>query len=74
MLVTTYVRTLPDVLGSLLRRMAPEVVDRVEFRGVFDVAKQVLRERGVASRLDGAGAKPRSRPTPTAPAPAVAVD
>ncbi|MBN9607418.1 MAG: UvrD-helicase domain-containing protein [Actinomycetales bacterium] len=56
-LVTTYVRTLPDVLGSLLRRMAPEVVDRVEFRGVFDVAKRVLRERGVASKLDGAGAK-----------------
>jgi len=30
-LVTTYVRTLPVVLGSLLKRMAPEVADRVEF-------------------------------------------
>lgn len=46
-LVTTYVRTLPDVLGNLLARMAPEVSDRVEFSGVHAFARRVLDERGI---------------------------
>lgn len=52
-LVTTYVRTLPVVLGNLLKRMAPEVADRVEFVGVHALAKRILDERGVMVRLDG---------------------
>lgn len=52
-LVTTYVRTLPTVLGSLMRRLAPEVADRVEFIGVHQLAKRILDQRGVTTRLDG---------------------
>lgn len=47
-LVTTYVRTLPDVLKNMLGRMAPDIVDRVEFTGVHQFAKRVCDERGVA--------------------------
>ncbi len=56
-LLTTYVRTLPDVLRELLRRLAPEAVDRVEFTGTHAFARRVLRERGVAHRLDPAQAR-----------------
>jgi hypothetical protein len=51
-LVTTFVRTLPDVLRSTLGRMAPDAVDRVDFRGVHEFARQVLDDRGVRVRLD----------------------
>ncbi len=51
-LVTTYVRTLPQVLHSLLGRLAPEVVDRVEFSGVHSFARKILTDRGVEFRLD----------------------
>ncbi len=53
-LVTTYVRTLPDVLRELLRRLAPEAVDRVEFTGTHALARRVLQERGVHVNLDPA--------------------
>lgn len=46
-LVTTFVRTLPDVLSSHLRRMAPDVADRVDFMGMHQFALDVLRGRGV---------------------------
>ncbi len=46
-LVTTYVRTLPTVLSSLLERMAPEVSDKVEFVSVHRFAGRVLSERGI---------------------------
>ncbi len=36
-LVTAYVRTLPDVLRELLNRLAPDVVDRVELAGTHPV-------------------------------------
>jgi superfamily I DNA/RNA helicase len=49
-LVTTFVRTLPAVLESVLHRMAPDVADRVEFRSVHGFAAEVLAARG--SRLD----------------------
>ncbi len=52
-LVTTYVRTLPAVLESLMRRMAPEVADRVEFISVHAFAIRLLKERGVRYKLDG---------------------
>ncbi|WP_419817607.1 nuclease-related domain-containing DEAD/DEAH box helicase [Glaciibacter flavus] len=51
-LVTTYVRTLPDVLGNLLARMAPEVSDRVEFSGVHAFARRVLDERGIDVKVN----------------------
>ncbi|MBI5161742.1 MAG: UvrD-helicase domain-containing protein [Micrococcales bacterium] len=51
-LVTTFVRTLPDVLRALLRRLAPDVVDRVDFLGVHEVAKTVLVGHGVRYRVD----------------------
>ncbi|CAN5122739.1 hypothetical protein BH09ACT2_BH09ACT2_06110 [soil metagenome] len=55
-LVTTFVRTLPAVLSSLMRRMAPEVADRVEFSGIHAFALRLLRDRGVGTHLDPAKA------------------
>jgi len=52
-LFTTYIRTLPAVLRSLLERLAPDMVDRVDFVNVHAVASQLLQERGVAFRIDG---------------------
>jgi len=52
-LVTTFVKTLPAVLGSLLKRMAPDVADRVEFVSVHALAFRLARERGVRLNLDG---------------------
>jgi superfamily I DNA/RNA helicase len=51
-LVTTFVRTLPVVLESLLRRLAPDVVDRVEFRSVHGFAAEVLAARGSEIDVD----------------------
>jgi len=51
-LVTTFVRTLPDVLGTLFRRLAPEVADRVDFLSVHQLAHTLLRARGVKVKLD----------------------
>jgi hypothetical protein len=55
-LVTTYVRTLPDVLSTLFRRLAPEVADRVDFLGVHQLAQVLLRARGIKVKLDAAAA------------------
>ena len=55
-LVTTFVRTLPAVLSSLMQRMAPEVADRVEFSGIHAFALRLLRDRGVGTHLDPAKA------------------
>ncbi|UZN03112.1 UvrD-helicase domain-containing protein [Cellulomonas sp. S1-8] len=52
-LVTTYIRTLPDVLRQQLTRLAPDVVGRVELAGVHETAKRILDERGVTCRIDG---------------------
>ncbi|WP_022908563.1 nuclease-related domain-containing DEAD/DEAH box helicase [Curtobacterium sp. B18] len=51
-LFTTYIRTLPAVLESLLERLAPDMVGRVDFVGVHAFASQLLKERGVAFRID----------------------
>ncbi len=51
-IVTTFVKTLPAVLGTLLQRLAPETVERVEFTGVHAFAMRVLRERGQQVTLD----------------------
>ena len=45
-LVTTYVRTLPQVMAALMQRLAPDVVDRIDFRSVHEFARDVLVQRG----------------------------
>lgn len=50
-LFTTFVKTLPVVLGNLLARLAPDVADRVDFTGVHGFASRVLRERGVRTNV-----------------------
>nr|WP_232842367.1 UvrD-helicase domain-containing protein [Terrimesophilobacter mesophilus] len=50
-LVTTYVRTLPNVLSALMQRMSPGIADRVEFTGIFGFALDLLKARGVPHRL-----------------------
>jgi hypothetical protein len=53
-LVTSFVKTLPDVLSNLMTRLAPEVADRVEFAGVHAFALGVLRGRGMRVNLKSA--------------------
>jgi len=55
-LVTTFVKTLPLVLGSLLHRLAPDVVGRVQFTGIYGFALDILKKRGVSHKLDPARA------------------
>jgi len=45
-LVTTFVRTLPRVMSALMQRLAPDVVDRIDFRSVHQFARDVLVQRG----------------------------
>ncbi|CAN5161021.1 UvrD-helicase domain-containing protein [soil metagenome] len=51
-LVTTYVKSLPAVLSTLLLRMAPDVSDRVDFMSAHAFALRLLRERGISFKLD----------------------
>ncbi len=51
-LFTTYIRTLPAVLESLLERLAPDMVDRVDFVNVHAFANRLLKERGVTFTID----------------------
>lgn len=55
-LVTTFVRTLPHVLETLLHRLAPDVVGRVEFRSVHAFASELLASRGVHLEVDAEAA------------------
>lgn len=57
LLFLTYVRTLPRVLATLYARLSPTTAERVRFSGVHRLALQVLREAGVAVRLDPAAAE-----------------
>jgi superfamily I DNA/RNA helicase len=41
------------VLRSLLERLAPDMVGRVDFVNVHAFASQLLKERGIAFRIDG---------------------
>jgi len=45
-LVTTFVRTLPRVMAALMERLAPDIVDRIDFRSVHQFARDVLVQRG----------------------------
>ncbi len=51
-LFTTYIRTLPAVLESLLERLAPDMVGRVDFVNVHAFANRLLKERGVTFTID----------------------
>lgn len=51
-LVTTYVKSLPAVLKTLLKRMAPEVADRVDFMSGHQYASRLLRSRGIRLSID----------------------
>lgn len=55
-LVTSFVKTLPDVLSQLMRRLAPEVSDRIEFAGVHGFAVRLLADRGIRSNVKQAEA------------------
>ena len=57
MLVATFVKTLPEVMRSQLARMAPDVVDRVDFVGIHRFARRLLADRGVTEHLDATKAK-----------------
>ncbi|MDO7882444.1 nuclease-related domain-containing DEAD/DEAH box helicase [Salinibacterium soli] len=51
-LVTTFVKSLPAVQETLMRRMAPAVVDRIDFVNAHAFAFRLLRERGIPCRVD----------------------
>lgn len=55
-LVTTFIRTLPDVLSNLLERMSPDIARSVEFVGVYKFALDLLRQRGIRCTLNAAKA------------------
>jgi hypothetical protein len=55
-LVTSYVRTLPRVMASLMQRLAPDVADRIEFVSVHAVAMRLLTQRRGPVRVDAPGA------------------
>lgn len=52
-LFTTYIATLPRVLESLLARLAPDMVGRIDFVGEHKFAKDLLNERGIPFRTPG---------------------
>lgn len=56
-LFTTYIKTLPRVLESLLERLEPDMVGRVDFMGVHAFATRLLKERGIAFRTPGREAR-----------------
>ena len=51
-LFTTFVRTLPAVMSNLLKRLAPEAAERVDFVHVHGFASRVLSERGVRTKIN----------------------
>ncbi|MGB3910238.1 MAG: UvrD-helicase domain-containing protein [Pseudolysinimonas sp.] len=55
-LVTTYVRTLPEVLRTLFRRLAPEASERVDFISIHAFARSLLRAHGITVKLDSVAA------------------
>lgn len=57
-LLTSYVRSVPDVLGGLFERLAPELAPRVETRSLFSLAVGRLGP-DIRGRIDPAGARRR---------------
>ncbi|HMH58161.1 MAG TPA: UvrD-helicase domain-containing protein [Galbitalea sp.] len=53
-LVTSFVSTLPAAQASLMRRLAPDIRERIEFVGTQSFAKRLLSDRGVRTNLQPA--------------------
>ena len=58
-LLTSFVKTIPDVLQSLFERLAPESTKRVDARGIHSLASQVLRSRGIGVNPTSEAARDR---------------
>ena len=54
MLVTSFVSTLPAVQASFMKRLAPDIRERIEFVGTQSFAKRLLSDRGVPLNLQPA--------------------
>jgi hypothetical protein len=53
-LVTSFVSTLPAVQSSFMKRLAPDIRERIEFVGTQSFAKRLLSDRHVPSNLQPA--------------------
>jgi hypothetical protein len=53
-LVTTFIRSLPVVLGNLFERLAPDVADRVTFDNLHGWASALLNARGLPYNVNPA--------------------
>lgn len=58
-LLTSFVKTIPDVLQSLFERLAPECGPRVDARGIHSLASHVLRSRGIEVNPSSEAARDR---------------
>ena len=58
-LMTSFVRTIPEVMKSLFDRLAPEAGHRVEAKGIHSIAWQLLRDRGMEVTASPEAAKDR---------------
>lgn len=58
-LMTSFVRNIPETLDGLFERLAPEVHDRVYFRHIHELATDVLRTRDRHLRADADAARSR---------------
>ena len=58
-LMTSFVRTIPEVMKSLFERLAPEAGGKVEARGIHSIAWQVLHDRGIEVTASPEAAKER---------------
>lgn len=53
-LVTSFVSTLPAVQATFMKRLAPDISERIEFVGTQSFAKRLLSDRGIRSNLQPA--------------------
>jgi superfamily I DNA/RNA helicase len=60
-LMTSFVRTIPEVMRALFDRLAPEAGGRVHAKSIHALAWQVLGDRGLALKVDPDAARERFR-------------
>lgn len=58
-LMTSFVRNIPETLDGLFDRLAPELHDRLAFRHIHDLALDILRNRDVRVNPDWNAARAR---------------
>ncbi len=58
-LMTSFVKTIPEVLAGLFERLAPDLADRVRFKSVHSLAWEILGPHG--PNVDEAAARSRFR-------------